>query len=462
MRSEQSASVPVQVAPVSRQAISQYLETNGVLEAENEVDLVARLTGPITELLVEEGLQVSKDQCLARIDDRDARNQVAIAKVSYHQAELALERAQASWDEDLISREAYDKAVSDMESAAAQLADRELDLSYTEIRAPFKGLIVTRYIKQSQHVSTGTSLFRISDFNPLLCPIQVPEKDLASLRIGQPAHLRVEAFPDERFSARVLRISPTVDSSTGTIKVTLEVEGRGRLRPGMFASVFLVIDRHESALVIPRDALVLDSIGDTVFVRDGEVSARREVKLGFRELDLIEVLEGIEDGEEVIILGQEGLTDGTPIQVMATTAIQPSASPRFDRPIRAAAGSDEEGTAGEGEERAGSVAPDQPGRSAQGQPGGIQPAGPARPGGPPMSRQGEPGAGRPRARPPAGSMAQDQPGRGERRGMPPHVIEMLRNATPEQLELFKQRMRDRGMSDEEIEKRIREIRGKEK
>jgi RND family efflux transporter MFP subunit len=459
MGGEQSVSVPVQVAPVSRQAISQYLETNGVLEAENEVDLVARLTGPITELLVEEGMEVSKDQSLARIDDRDARNQVAIARVSYHQAELALERAQASWNEDLISREAYDKAVSDMESAVAQLADRELDLSYTEIRAPFKGLIVTRYIRQSQHVSSGTSLFRLSDFNPLLCPIQVPEKDLASLRIGQPAHLRVEAFPDERFAARVLRVSPTVDSATGTIKVTLEVESRGRLRPGMFASVFLVIDRHESALVIPRNALVLDSIGDTVFVRTGEVSSRREVKLGFRELDLVEVLEGIEDGDEVIVLGQEGLSDGTPIQVMASNEIQPAAPPRFEQPTRAAAGPPEE-AAEEGGPKAGSPEPEQPARAGQGQPRRMPPDGEDSPGMRPP-RQGEPGQGPPGARPP-GSMGPGQPGSGERRGMPPHVIEMLRNATPEQLEFFKQRMRDRGMSEEEIEKRIREIRGEEK
>jgi hypothetical protein len=226
----------------------------------------------------------------------------------------------------------------------------------------------------------------------------------------------------------------------------------------MFASVFLVIDRHESALVIPRNALVLDSIGDTVFVRSGDVSSRREIKLGFREAELVEVLEGIEDGEEVIVLGQEGLSDGTPIQVMASNEIQPSAPPKFDRTTRAAEGRTAKAVAGEQGAEAVSTGPERPGGTEPGQPEVMPPAGQGRPGmGPPMAGRDGAGQRRPGAGPPG--MA-GQPGRGER-GLPPQVIEMLRNATPEQLEFFKQRMRDRGMSEEDIEKRLREIRGEE-
>jgi hypothetical protein len=347
-----------------------------------------------------------------------------------------------------------------MESATAQLATRELDLSYTEIRAPFAGLIVTRYIKLAQHVSTNTPLFRISDFTPLLCPIQVPEKDLATLGIGQPAHLRVEAFPDEQFSAEVLRVSPTVDAATGTIKVTLEVDGRGRLRPGMFASVFLVTDRHDDALVIPRTALVLDSIGDTVFVREGDLAARREVKLGFRESELVEVLEGIDDQEEVIVLGQDGLSNGTPIEVLAATAVAESAPPA-DRepPVRSASGAGEPSAPpGSGQDQ-----PQREQRAAEAQPGAATAAGGeagprmGRPGQEPPAGQGQPGMGRTGERPGQG-MGQRPGGPGGQRRLPPQVIEMIKNATPEQLEMFKQRMRQRGMSEEQIEERLRQIR----
>jgi len=445
-----SAAVPVQVATAHRQRIAQHLETNGVLEAENEVDLVARLAGPVVELLAEEGMAVAKDQLLLRIDDREAANQVAIARVSANQAQLALDRATSSWDKELISREDYDRAVSDLESANAQLAIRELELSYAQVRAPFAGLIVTRYVKLAEQVSVGTQLYRLSDFTPLLCPIQVPEKDLASLALGQPAYLSVEAFADERFDAAVLRINPRVDAETGTIKVTLKVEGKGKLRPGMFASVFLVTASHDNALVIPKSALVLDSIGDTVFVKDGDAAARREVTLGFRESDLVEVLSGVAEGEEVIVLGQEGLSDGTPIEVLGegTMPTMPTKRTGFGPPPQAAggqgapapagrpaaAGQREEKTPDQGEEQA----PEQQPPPAQPGPGGQWGHRP-------------PGA----MEPPQGQQDGERP-------MPPQFVEMLKNATPEQLEFFKQRMRERGLSEEEIEQRLAKIRGDDK
>ncbi len=160
-------------------------------------------------------------------------------------------------------------------------------------------------------------LFRISDFTPLLCPIQVPERELAKLRTGQPAYLEVEAWPGERFSAKVQRVSPVVDAETGTIKVTLEVDARGKLRPGMFARVFLETDIHRDTLVIPRTALSLESIGDTVYVlADGDVASRREVELGFREGDYVEVTSGVAVGEAVVTVGQDGLSEGTPLKVL--------------------------------------------------------------------------------------------------------------------------------------------------
>ncbi len=101
-----SASVPVQVAPVPRRAISQYLETNGTLEAENEVDIVARTTGPVTEINTEEGRLIRRGQIIARIDEREARNQVYISSVARDEAKLAFDRAMSSWEEGLVSREA--------------------------------------------------------------------------------------------------------------------------------------------------------------------------------------------------------------------------------------------------------------------------------------------------------------------------------------------------------------------
>lgn len=329
------AAVPVEVAPVVSRSISSFIETNGALEAENEVDLVARIAGPIIELKVEEGMKVGQGDLLARIDDREPRARTEGSKVALEEAQQARERAKSMFDNGLISREVWEQAVTRHETARAQYESDVIQLGYTEIRAPFDALIVTRYVQRAEHVAVGAPLFRVSDFDPLLCKIQVPEKDVPKLRVGQRAYLVLEAWPERRFAARVLRIRPVVDVATGTVQVTLEVATSGVLRPGMFARVFVETERHDRVLVIPKAALSLESIGDTVYVAEGGAAARREVTLGFREGDFVEVTSGLAEGEQIVVFGQDGLSDGTPIQIMngesapgGGAAAAPGSSPR--------------------------------------------------------------------------------------------------------------------------------------
>ena len=315
------AAVPVEVMPVERRDISSFIETNGILEAENEVDIVARTSAPIVELLVEEGMEVSKGQLLARLDEQELRAQMEISRVNLADAEQVHERAKVLFAEALISSETFEQTRSDHETAQAQLEAARIQLRYAAITAPFAGKIVQRYVHFAEQVSANMPLFRLSDFDPLLCPIRVPERQLPRLFDGQQAYLTVESWPDQQFEARVLRISPVIDPATGTVKVTLQVNARQRLRPGMFARVFLETDSRPDVLVIPRSALSLESLGDTVYVAVDGVAARREVELGFREGDLVEVVSGLAVGEPVVVVGQDGLSDGTPVQVLATIAL---------------------------------------------------------------------------------------------------------------------------------------------
>jgi len=430
-----SAAVPVQVEPVPRRSISQYLETNGTLEAENEVDIVARTTGPVTEINTEEGRMIRSGQLIARIDEREAHNQVAIATVARDEAQLSYDRTKSSWDEGLVSREAYDSALSQLSSTRAQLESAEIQLAYTEIKAPFDALVVTRNIKLAQYVTPGTTLFRISDFTPLLCRIEVPEKDFPRVRIGQPAHLRVEAYPGEKFSAEVTRLRPTIDAATGTFTTTLEVDGRGKLRPGMFASVYLQTDTHGDAIVIPRNALVLDSLGDIVYVKSADIAERREVRLGLRSEDSVEVLEGLAEGDSLIVIGQDGLADGTPVSVIGgelparreaateSPGLSPEEVEMMRRRMKERGKSDEEI-----EIRLQQM------READGSSAGRESRGQGRDRGPGMGRA-------------AG---------GE---IPPFMAQRIKEASREELEGIKQRMKQFGLSDERIEEIITQIRG---
>ena len=311
-----TAAVPVETAPVVRRDISSYIETNGTLEAENEVDIIARVAAPVVELRTEEGMAVRKGQILARLEEDELRARLEISRVALKEAELAHERAALLNEQQLISVEEFEQARNRLETARAQLEGDQIQIDYTVIKAPFDGLIVARYVDTAQQVAVNSPLFRISDFDPLLCPIQVAERELPRLRAGQSAYVQVEAWGDERFKAKVLRISPVVDAATGTIKVTLEVQSQNKLRPGMFTRAYLQTASKPGALVIPKAALSLESIGDTVYLAGDGKAVRREVALGFQEGDSVEIVDGLEEGERVIVVGQDGLSDGTPIQIL--------------------------------------------------------------------------------------------------------------------------------------------------
>lgn len=330
---EGAAAVPVEVVAVARRPVSSFLETNGTLEAENDVNIVARTDGPVVELAAEEGMRVREGRLLLRIDETERQAQVEIAQVTLDEARRAHDRAKAAREAAIISQEVYDQALARLESAEAQLHGAEVLRGYTKVVAPFDGVIVERFVKLGQTVTPNQPLFRVADFDPLLVKIQVPEKELSRLEPGQPAYLNVEAWPDERFTARVLRISPVVEAATGTIRVTLEVATQGKLRPGMFASVFLVTETREDALVIPKRALSLETLTDTVFVVEEGQAARRSLELGFEETEVVEVRSGLTEGERVVVVGQDGLTDGTPVVVLSGPGAEAAPPPaRAGRP----------------------------------------------------------------------------------------------------------------------------------
>lgn len=405
--------VPVEVEAAARRDIAAYFQTQGSLEAENEVDLVARVAGPLEELLTEEGRRVQRGDLLARIDDRELAAQLEVARVRLDESEQSYARVRSLHDNQLVSQEALDQALASLQAAKGEHEQLRIQLDYTRITAPFSGLIVERYVKLAQQIGVGTELFRLSDFDPLLCRIQVPERELRRLRPGQKAEITVEAWGERRFAAHVLRVAPVVDSASGTVRVTLQmdeavVDGEQLLDPGMFASVYLEMETRSQTVTIPRRALNQDTLTDSVFVVGSDGAAeRRDVQLGLRNDRFLEVLSGVEAGEPVIIVGQDGLSDGTPVDV---------------------AGADSEKAT-----ETGTAAPAQANPSADG---------------------AEPAAGD-RARGARGPRPEGGFGGGGPGGGPPFDIDL---DDPQQVERMRQRMRQRGLSDAEIDQRLEMMR----
>jgi len=190
------------------------------------------------------------------------------------------------------------------------------------IHAPFSGRILRRHLDVGATVSNGTAVYDLADLDPLYADVSVPEQQIVRLSPGQ--RVRLIADPaDEATLARIERIAPVVDVATGTVKVTLAVDGRSDLRPGSFTRVEIVTDTHGQALVVIRAALVAEGRRWYVFrvQQDGKHVDRLEIVRGYEEGDKVEVLETVEAesplaaGDRVVVVGASALTDGAAVQV---------------------------------------------------------------------------------------------------------------------------------------------------
>jgi membrane fusion protein (multidrug efflux system) len=227
-----------------------------------------------------------------------------------------LDRAQKMLDKKLIAEENYELSRLQYESSKAAHEAARLQLDYTNIRAPFNGVVTLRNIEMGQRINVNQSLFMIADFNPLRAKIYVPEKDIGRIYEGQKAKIMIEAEPGVGYTGIVKMISPVVDPSSGTSKVTIDIEkNRGKLKPGMFASVFITTETHHDALIIPKKSLILESDLDQVYIYKAGNAHKVTLKVGFTSGEDLEVLSGLNEGDLVVTAGQDGLREGLPLRI---------------------------------------------------------------------------------------------------------------------------------------------------
>jgi len=312
------SAIPVEVArPVRGEMLAMYSGT-ATLEAEADAEIVAKVGGEVRRILVEEGDHVKAGQLLAVLDDRQLRLQAAQTRAALAKSERDFNRQVELNQKGLVSAGAFEGLKYDLDNQRAANDLASLSLSYSEIRAPFAGIVSTRHVKLGQELAVGSKIFRVTDPTPLKAAVYVPERELARLKTGQAASISVDALAGRSFPAIVKLVSPTVDAATATFKVTLEVnDPKGDLKPGMFSRVGIVFERRSETLTIPRIAL-LDTDGTSnVFVVSSGKAEQRAIKTGLSNAGKIEVTDGLTGTEQVVVVGQNGLKDGNPVRVVS-------------------------------------------------------------------------------------------------------------------------------------------------
>ncbi|MBC7989928.1 MAG: efflux RND transporter periplasmic adaptor subunit [Luteimonas sp.] len=312
--------VPVEVAAASRRPIAASYTGTAPLEPRAESQVVAKTSGVALNVMVEEGQMVRAGQPLVRLDPDRATLQAAQSAAQMRKLEANYKRSQTLAAQQLVSANDLDQLKYDLENARAVNRLANLELSYANVVAPISGVIASRSIKTGNFVQINTPIFRIVDDSRLEATLNVPERELATLKAGLPVVLVVDALPGKIFRGTVDRIAPVVDSGSGTFRVISTFDGSGVLQPGMFGRIKIDYDQRANALVIPRNAL-LDDEGDTaVFMVRGGKAVRVPVKLGYMDGEWAEVRGGVKEGEQVVTAGKVALRDGTPVQLIGQGA----------------------------------------------------------------------------------------------------------------------------------------------
>jgi membrane fusion protein (multidrug efflux system) len=313
----EETAIPVEVAKVGRHAMVASYSGTAALEAEREAQVVAKTSGVLQRLLVEEGDKVKEGQVLAQLDPERPRLEVARAEANLRRLENEFRRSRELFSAKLVSSEAHDRIRFDLETQRAAHDLARLDLSYTQIVAPIDGVISARLVKEGNFIQLQAPMFRIDDFDPLLAVLNVPERELRTLRPGLAVAMSVDALVGRTFEGVVARISPVVDAGTGTFRVTCEFrDATGALKSGMFGRISVVYDQRADVLAVPREAVLDDGDAPAVFVvRDGK-AVRQVVGTGTRSAGLVELLDGVAEGESVVTVGASTLRDGAKVQVL--------------------------------------------------------------------------------------------------------------------------------------------------
>ena len=312
--------IPVEAATVSSGDMAAFYTGTANLEADQQAVVVSQITGVVLEINAEEGDYVEAGQVLARVETDRYHLAVEKANASLKRLETDYQRKKELFEKKLVSAEDYERVSAEFQAQKAGYELARLDLEYTSIRAPISGFVSARMVRAGNLVKLHDPVYSVTSYDPLLAVLHVPERQLSVLRNGLEVNVALDAWPGEMFNGEIIRISPVVDPGTGTFRVTAQITDHGQmLKPGLFGRVEILYDLHEDVPVIPRSAVITEDERSHVFVVDGAGSAsRRNVQLGYERAGMIEVLDGVSNGETVVTAGKGSLSDGAKVEVIDT------------------------------------------------------------------------------------------------------------------------------------------------
>ncbi len=349
--------IPVEVQAVETGFIEQTIELTGIVQANRVVHVKSKVPGRIESLSlplpngkavpVEEGLEVQKGRQIAVVDHDTYAAEVARAVAAVaaaestgkiHEVELAdaereMKRINALYQSGSTTEQSRDKtttayyaAEAKLNAAQAQLAQAQAQLDLVQINlrestivSPIDGIITVKHIDEGNLINVGDSIVTIADMKLVKVIVGLAERYQTMVRAGLPARIHVDSYPDKPFTGEVYSVYPALDEKTRTLKVEVRLDNTDLLlKPGMFARVTLIADSKEDVVIVPRDVVLGGRIDDEpyVYVVADEVAEKRFVKVGIKQADMWEILEGLRPYDRLVVNGMNYLADGSKVHIV--------------------------------------------------------------------------------------------------------------------------------------------------
>jgi membrane fusion protein (multidrug efflux system) len=315
------------------------LSAVGTFSAARGVAISTEAPGMVKRILFESGGVARAGQVLVELDTNVERAQLASAEVRKKLAEQNLKRTRSLVESGAATRQQLENEESQLESAVAEIASVQAQISRKIVRAPFAGRLGIRAVNLGQYLSPGTQLTTLESLDTVYMDFTLPQQVLSALTIGLAVRVSLEGT-DETLTGTIEAIDPSIDPATRSVRIRASVPNPAqKLRPGMFGNVTVVLPERSKAVVAPATAIVHAPYGDSVFVvepaknpRDPKEKQVRQqfVRLGEERGDFVEVLEGVKPGDELVSSGAFKLRNGAKIMINNKNKPEPELSPRLE------------------------------------------------------------------------------------------------------------------------------------
>lgn len=315
----------IAAATVAQERWPSEIQVVGSLSAVSGIEVTSEVAGQVRTIHFRSGQRVAAGDLLLELDDKADRATLDGLIAERTLARLRFERLARLIKEKSVSKSDFDEARATLDSASAQVAAQQALIDKKSIRAPFDGHLGIRRSDVGEYLSPGSAIVPLERLDPIYADFTLPERELARVTVDQTVALRVQAYPDESFTGRIVAIDPGVDVASRSFRVRAELSNPDeRLKPGMFADIRVILPQEDDVITIPDTAISYAPYGDSVFViteTDGtRTVSRRQIETGRTRGGRVAVRSGLAAGEQVVSAGHNKLRNGQTVVVDAQPA----------------------------------------------------------------------------------------------------------------------------------------------